>query len=416
MLRKREDMVNPAIDYDTSNAINIIAIALLVTSISIIIIPIQNSFAQNISAPAVSTWGTGHLNVFVVAPDHTLRYNPYFNGRFAGWQQSLGHPPGVNLTSDPAAVSWDPNRIDVFVRGSDDNIWWISYDRNTNTWNNWQSIGKPNGDGILPTSLKRLGFENGVGPPNGAWEWNSAQYAAPDRLTAVTSPIKEGSHALKATVKHGDNASGGARAEVVLNNVANYFHEGDNAWYHWYTMFPNGSQPTPPWQVWTQWHQGDDRLTGGPAIEFNVHTGTKLDLRVMPWFWDNQSCFTVAAGQCGYQWVEPIRTGVWYEMLFHVKWSQNSNVGSVELWVNGNKVVPCSGCSTHMATLDTRDPTASVYLKQGLYLKDVISQPQYVLHDGMRVAKCPPDHQYYHPNTEKCYTSPPTVFAFSSKR
>ena len=90
----------------------------------------------------------------------------------------------------------------------------------------------------------------------------------------------------------------------------------------------------------------------------------------------------------------------------------------VELWVNGNKVLQCSCCGpSYMATLDTRrNPHASVYLKQGLYPKDVITQPQSVFHDGMRVAKCPPDHQYYHSNTEKCYTSPPPIFAFNSRR
>jgi hypothetical protein len=69
-----------------------------------------------------------------------------------------------------------------------------------------------------------------------------------------------------------------------------------------------------------------------------------------------------------------------------------------------------------MATLDTRDPTASVYLKQGLYLKDVITQPQSVLHDGMQVVKCPSDHQYYHPDTQKCYTVPPTSTLASRSR
>ncbi len=127
MLQKRARIFPPvATIYITKKTIITIIVALLVTSIGITIVPIQSVSAQNISGPSVSTWGTGHLSVFIVAPDHTLRYNPYFNGRFAGWQQSLGHPPGVNLTSDPAAVSWDPSRIDVFVRGSDNRVWWIS--------------------------------------------------------------------------------------------------------------------------------------------------------------------------------------------------------------------------------------------------------------------------------------------------
>jgi hypothetical protein len=63
------------------------------------------------------------------------------------------------LYSKSSAVSWDSNRIDVFVRGSDGNIWWIFYDRNTDTWSKWQSIGKPDGTstggGVTPTLLKK---------------------------------------------------------------------------------------------------------------------------------------------------------------------------------------------------------------------------------------------------------------------
>jgi hypothetical protein len=360
------------------------------------------------------------IDVFATGSDKGVWRLCFNGGNWGQWAHAgnagdPGHPPNVSITSAPAVTSWSSADLHVFARGSDNNVWYNYFHARSSggtcngTWSGWQVVNSStSSDSVQPTSLKKLGFEKGVGPPSGAWEWDSAQYAAPDRLTAVTSPIKEGSHALKATVQHGDIASGGARAEVLLNNKSNYFHEGDNVWYHWYTMFPSGFQTTAPWQVWTQWHQGDDSLGGGPAVEFNVDGKTKnLDLRVMPWYWDSKSCYTVAAGQCGYQWVEPIKTGVWYDILFHVKWSKDSNVGYVELWVNSNKVVPCSGCSTHMATLDTRDPTASVYLKQGLYLKDVITQPQSIFHDGMRVAKCPADHQYYHPDTEICYTSPP---------
>jgi hypothetical protein len=142
-------------------------VALLVTSIGITIVPIQSASAQSISGPAVSSRGTGRLNVFVIGPDHTLRNNAYFSGSFHGWQQSLGHPPGVNLTSDPTAVSWDANRIDVFVRGSDNKIWWISYDANTDKWSSWSSLppvdGGTSDQGVPPTLLKRLGLEHGNG-------------------------------------------------------------------------------------------------------------------------------------------------------------------------------------------------------------------------------------------------------------
>jgi hypothetical protein len=42
----------------------------------------------------------------------------YWNGSWSGWE-SLG---GVFL-HNPAAVSWGPNRIDIFVEGADSHLW-----------------------------------------------------------------------------------------------------------------------------------------------------------------------------------------------------------------------------------------------------------------------------------------------------
>jgi hypothetical protein len=41
--------------------------------------------------------------------------------------------------SDPAAVSWGANRIDVFARGTDDAMWQKSWDGQK--WSSWQSRG-----------------------------------------------------------------------------------------------------------------------------------------------------------------------------------------------------------------------------------------------------------------------------------
>nr|WP_256989105.1 DUF346 domain-containing protein [Bacillus sp. EB106-08-02-XG196] len=46
---------------------------------------------------------------------------------------------GGTLTSEPAAVSWNPNRIDVFARGQNNNLihkWW-----NGRSWSNWENLG-----------------------------------------------------------------------------------------------------------------------------------------------------------------------------------------------------------------------------------------------------------------------------------
>ena len=51
-----------------------------------------------------------------------------------GWE-SLG---GI-LKEKPECVSWGPNRIDCFVRGTDDALWTNSW--NGSRWRGWESLG-----------------------------------------------------------------------------------------------------------------------------------------------------------------------------------------------------------------------------------------------------------------------------------
>jgi hypothetical protein len=48
-------------------------------------------------------------------------------------------PNGFN--SPPTAVSWGPNRLDVFAVGSDNALWHISFDGNASGWASWESLG-----------------------------------------------------------------------------------------------------------------------------------------------------------------------------------------------------------------------------------------------------------------------------------
>jgi hypothetical protein len=65
------------------------------------------------SGIGVSSWSANRLDCFVRGTNNAM-YHKWWNGsRWSGWE-NLG---GV-LTSDPAAVSWGPNRIDTFVRGT----------------------------------------------------------------------------------------------------------------------------------------------------------------------------------------------------------------------------------------------------------------------------------------------------------
>lgn len=192
------------------------------------------------------------------------------------------------------------------------------------------------------------------------------QSGTTDRLVVVTDPTREGRHALRATVKPGDLNNNGARAEVVL--ATPQFREGDERWFHWYTMFPQDFIASPSWMLFTQWHSNGF----GFPLAFSAH-GETLSFRLMGHKYDQ-------AGQwgSGTVWESPLERGKWNEYLLHVKFSGDSSVGFVELWVNSAPAVP----KTMHATLDAGD---TAYLKMGLYRDRTIGWDQSLFHDGMTI-------------------------------
>ena len=84
-------------------------------------------------APAVSSWKEGHLDVFVRSTDNRLFHRVYENDLWQGtnWEDlSDAHKIEVS----PAAVSWGPNRIDLFAVW-DKQVHHRAYQ--SGTWNPW---------------------------------------------------------------------------------------------------------------------------------------------------------------------------------------------------------------------------------------------------------------------------------------
>ena len=74
-------------------------------------------------SPAVSSWAPNRLDVFVTGTDSAL-YHKYWNGSRWSEYENLG---GI-LTSAPAAVSWGNNRIDIFGRGTTNSMYHKYFD------------------------------------------------------------------------------------------------------------------------------------------------------------------------------------------------------------------------------------------------------------------------------------------------
>lgn len=61
-----------------------------------------------------------------------------------GWTgfRSIGKPASASFTGDPSVVAWGANRLDVFGRGSDNNLWHTWFD---GSWHAWENLGAPTG-------------------------------------------------------------------------------------------------------------------------------------------------------------------------------------------------------------------------------------------------------------------------------
>jgi hypothetical protein len=124
--------------------------------------PPNNCFAP-ISSPSLSSWGAGRVDLFVTGLGdnsqgqiiHTWADNDLWSGTW----DALGAPgAGLMPNEAPAAISWAPGRIDLFVRGRDNALYHKWFD---NGWSaDWQYLG-----GILtspPVAASYWGFTGDV--------------------------------------------------------------------------------------------------------------------------------------------------------------------------------------------------------------------------------------------------------------
>jgi len=79
-----------------------------------------------IGQPEAVAWGPNRLDLFVIGTDSSL-FHKWFNG--SAWGPSLTGYEGQGgiATSDPRVVAWGPNRLDVFLTGTNSALfhkWW----------------------------------------------------------------------------------------------------------------------------------------------------------------------------------------------------------------------------------------------------------------------------------------------------
>jgi hypothetical protein len=87
-----------------------------------------------IGGPAPASWEADRLDVFIRGQDNQLWHRSFSGSAWNPWE-----PQGGIITANPAAVSWAANHIDVFARGQDNQLWQRTLDNGV--WGPWTPLG-----------------------------------------------------------------------------------------------------------------------------------------------------------------------------------------------------------------------------------------------------------------------------------
>jgi hypothetical protein len=176
-------------------------------------------------SPAVASWASSRVDVFVRGKNDDLYQRTLTGGSWSGWSRPR---PGDCLRSAPSASTWGTSRIDVFYRGCDNDLW-------RTTWNgsSWSMSSQPRpGQCLLSAPAATSWGTNRIdvffrGCDNDLWRitWNGSSWSTPIR------PIPgQCMRSSPAAVARG------------VNQIDVFYRGCDNGvWRHWYD---NG-----PWQT-----------------------------------------------------------------------------------------------------------------------------------------------------------------------
>ncbi len=141
------------------------------------------------SRAGVSTWGGDRISLYSVGLDHNVLENYWTPAGWNGWELGPG-AISVGAASGPAAYSRITNYTDLFVEGSDGNLWTDTW--NGGSWGGWWNFGAvPPGNASAPAlaswgsanlTLVEIGRDRNVYLKywnNGTWDANWTDLGGP---------------------------------------------------------------------------------------------------------------------------------------------------------------------------------------------------------------------------------------------
>ncbi len=220
--------------------------------------------------PAAVSRAFSHVDVFVRGTDDQLYHRWWDNTQWSSWE-ALG---GV-LRSGPGASSWGPNRIDIFARGADDQMWHKWWDGNR--WNGWDPMGGElsSAPGAAAWALNRLDvFVRGT--DNQMWHkwWDGSQWSGWQPLGGM--PMAQ----EPAVAAWGPN-----RLDVFVRGTDNQM------WHEWW----DGTR-------WNGWENLGGILTSAPTVASFASARASMSSSVAQTTRCGTNGGTAPAGTAGSRW------------------------------------------------------------------------------------------------------------------
>lgn len=203
------------------------------------------------------------------------------------------------------------------------------------------------------------GFENGLG------EWVNLQ-ALPGRATLRHGRSFCGDSHARFEVLPGDVEPETEDNRAELTGPA--YAQGDDLWYRQATRLGDGfPDEEGEFQIVSQWRSGD----GSPPVALFVEDGNSLVLR------RGDEPFTEF-------WRGPGYTGVWIDLIVHIRFSERPSEGFVEVWRDGRRQTMENG-RERMYGQTIKDDTGNV--KVGYYRSQGHEGAGVVSHDNFLVGR-----------------------------
>jgi hypothetical protein len=187
----------------------------------------------------------------------------------------------------------------------------------------------------------------------------------PGRASTSSSDPYQGISAAHFEVRDGDVEpnTGSERSEVSGPT----FNEGQDIYVRDAIRVPSSSTYQGPWQIIQQLHETE--WGGSPGIAVFLNEDHSLQIGAgdgSPTYWQGPQ----------------LQTDRWYDLVYHVKLSQDSSVGFVEVWLDGAQQTLLNGqARMYGQTIQT----AHTYLKVGIYRSKSSTDTSIVEHDDIVV-------------------------------